>query len=325
MLGCERRAHRTWRHIAVIGLLTLAVFTSACAGGNGEGITPIPTATQPTATTSIGSPAAGSPGTSAPNASPTIATATTTVAATPSVTISIPPGEPAVYGYRIVNTYPHDPTAFTQGLDIADGVLYEGTGLNGKSSLRRVDLETGEVLQQIDIDEQYFGEGIVVFGDSIVQITWQSQLAFVYDRETFELIETHAYPTQGWGLTTDGERLIMSDGSNTIIFRDFETFAEMRRIEVMDGDEPVIRLNELEWVNGEIWANVWQTDTIARIDPATGAVIGWIDLNGLLRPEDQAGATVDVLNGIAVDETTGRIFVTGKLWPVLYEIELVAP
>lgn len=248
-----------------------------------------------------------------------------TVTPTPSVTIALPSGEPPVYGYRIVNTYPHDPTAFTQGLDFEDGVLYEGTGLNGESSLRRVDLESGEVLQQIDIDEQYFGEGIVVLGNSIVQITWQSQIAFVYDRETFELIETHAYPTQGWGLTTDGERLIMSDGSNMIFFRDFDTFAEMRHIEVMDGDEPVIRLNELEWVNGEIWANVWQTDTIARIDPATGTVVGWIDLTGLLRPEDQAGASVDVLNGIAVDEATGRIFVTGKLWPVIYEIELVEP
>ncbi len=206
---------------------------------------------------------------------------------------------------------------------MADGVLYEGTGLNGESSLRRVELETGEVLQQVDLAEEHFGEGIVVVGERIYQITWQSQLAFVYDRETFEVIDTHTYPTEGWGLTSDGERLIMSDGSNRLFFRDPETFAEIRHVDVLDAGEPVTRLNELEWVNGEVWANVWQTDRIVRIDPATGAVLAWIDLTGLLQPEDQAGADVDVLNGIAVDEGTGRIYVTGKLWPVLYEIELV--
>ncbi|HYI14995.1 MAG TPA: glutaminyl-peptide cyclotransferase, partial [Thermomicrobiales bacterium] len=225
--------------------------------------------------------------------------------------------------YSVIRSYPHDPQAFTQGLVFLDGVLYEGTGLNGQSSLRRVDLETGVVLQQIDLAEEYFGEGIVVVGERIYQLTWRSQLAFVYDRETFEVVDNHTYPTEGWGLTSDGERLIMSDGSSTLFFRDPETFAEIRHVEVLDGDEPVTRLNELEWVNGEVWANVWQTDQIVRIDPATGSVLGWIDLTGLLQPEDQAGADVDVLNGIAVDEATGRIFVTGKLWPVLYEIELV--
>ncbi len=234
-------------------------------------------------------------------------------------------GVPPTYGYQIVNTYPHDPRAFTQGLDIADGILYEGTGLNGQSWLRRVEMETGEVLQQADLPEEHFGEGIVVFGERIYQLTYQSQLAFVYDRETFEPIETLSYPTEGWGLASDGERLIVSDGSSTLFFRDPETFAEIRRVEVLDGIEPVNQLNELEWVNGEVWANVWNTDTIVRIDPATGAVVGWIDLTGLLQPEDQGSENVDVLNGIAIDDATGRIFVTGKFWPALYEIELVAP
>lgn len=314
--------------IPIIFLLIASVLLAACNSGNGSDEMPIPTATQPTATTSSSPPAGGSPaatGTPTEPASPAAtAPAMATAAASPTrpaTTSETPP----VYGYRIVNTYPHDPRAFTQGLDIADGVLYEGTGLNGFSSLRRVELATGEVLQQVDLAEEYFGEGIVVLGDRIYQITWQSQAAFVYDRETFEVIETHSYPTDGWGLTSDGERLIMSDGSNILFFRDPETFAETRRVEVLDGGAPVTRLNELEWVNGEVWANVWQTDLIARIDPATGAAIGWIDLSGLLQPGDRGDADVDVLNGIAVDEATGRIFVTGKFWPALYEIELVTP
>jgi glutamine cyclotransferase len=292
------------------------LFLGGCHSWGEVTTTPIPTATPSTAT-------AGASPTSAASPIATVPAATSVATEDASPTTPVTPGEPRHYNYRIVNSYPHDPTAFTQGLDFADGILYEGTGLNGQSSLRRVDLETGEVLQRVDLIEDHFGEGIVVVGDVIYQLTWQSQLALVYDRQSFEQIDSHTYPTEGWGLTSDGQRLIMSDGSSTLFFRDPETFAELRRVEVLDGDEPVTRLNELEWVNGEVWANVWQTDLIVRIDPATGIVVGWIDLTGLLQPSDQGTNQVDVLNGIAVDETTGRIFVTGKLWPVMYEIELV--
>lgn len=227
-----------------------------------------------------------------------------------------------VWGYRVVAEYAHDPEAYTQGLVIDDGALYEGTGLEGRSSLRRVDLETGEVLQRQSLDDQHFGEGVAVFEDRIYQLTWQTGTCFVYDRETFDLQETFSYETEGWGLTTDGDRLIMSDGSNRLVFRDPETFDEVRHVQVLDGDVPVPYLNELEYIGGEVWANVYQTDIIARIDPESGGVTGWIDLTGLLS-SDHAAAPVDVLNGIAQDPDTGRIFVTGKLWPTLFEIELV--
>lgn len=228
-----------------------------------------------------------------------------------------------VWGYRVVAEYPHDPDAYTQGLVMVDGVLYEGTGLEGRSSLRRVDLKTGEVLQSQALDDEHFGEGVAVYGDRIYQLTWQTGTCFVYDRETFELEETFSYETEGWGLTTDGERLIMSDGSSTLVFRDPETFEEVGHVDVRDGGAPVNYLNELEYVNGEVWANVYQTDRIVRIDPESGQVTGWIDLTGLLEPEDFPAQGVDVLNGIALDPATGRIFVTGKLWPTLFEIELV--
>ncbi len=227
-----------------------------------------------------------------------------------------------VAGYRVVNEYPHDRKAFTQGLVYADGVLYEGTGRHGESTLRRVDLETGEVLQSRSLDEIHFGEGIALHGDRIYQLTWQTQTCFVYDRETFAPLDTFSYPTEGWGLTTDGERLIMSDGSNRLTVRDPATFTEVDSLEVVDGDQPVPALNELEYIDGEIWANVWRSDLIARIDPATGRVNSWIDLSGL---RSERWKKVDVLNGIAFDPASGRIFVTGKLWPRLFEIEPVPP
>jgi glutamine cyclotransferase len=228
-----------------------------------------------------------------------------------------------VYTYRIINQFPHDPAAFTQGLVWLDGEFYEGTGLNGQSSLRRVNPETGEVLQQVDLSEQYFGEGIVLWEDKIIQITWQENTAFVYDRETFEQVGEFSYGTEGWGITHDGRQLIMSDGTNTLYFRDPETFAELGWVQVFDGEMPVARLNELEYIDGEVWANIWQTDRIARIDPESGQVTGWVDLSGLL---DGVEITqpVDVLNGIAYDAENGRLFVTGKLWPALFEIEIVA-
>jgi glutaminyl-peptide cyclotransferase len=227
------------------------------------------------------------------------------------------------FGYRVVSEYPHDRRAYTQGLVYIDGVLYEGTGQYGKSTLRRVDLETGEVLQAVGLSKEYFGEGIAVLGDRIYQLTWKSGICVVFDRATFELLEVFTYQTEGWGLTTDGEQLIMSDGTNRLFIRDPETFAELDTIDVYDGVRAIWNLNELEIVDGEIWANVWQTDHIARIDPETGQVTGWIDLTGLLSESDRRTHRVDVLNGIAHDPETDRLFVTGKLWPKLFEIEVV--
>jgi len=228
-----------------------------------------------------------------------------------------------VYSYNVVNTYPHDRSAFTQGLVFEDGVLYEGTGLNGHSTLRRVELETGEVLQIHELPAQFFGEGVTVYENDIIQLTWQSHVGFVYDRDSFELLQEFNYSTQGWGITHDGERLIMSDGTATLYFLDPETFEEIGRVGVYDNDGSVNRLNELEYVQGEIYANVWQTNCIARIDSQTGQVVGWIELKGLLTPEDR-GEPVDVLNGIAYDAENARLFVTGKLWPKLFEIELIS-
>jgi len=227
-----------------------------------------------------------------------------------------------IYGYEIVAAYPHDPNAFTQGLQIIDGELFEGTGLYGKSSLRRVELETGEVLQQIDLAADLFGEGIAVVGERIYQLTWQEQRGFIYDRETFERTDEFRYETEGWGLTFDGEHLVMSDGTNRLFWRDPVTLAVERQVDVVQSDVPVSLLNELEYVDGEIYANVWQSDWIVRIDPETGQVVGWVDLTGLLDGIDLA-QPVDVLNGIAYDAENERLFVTGKLWPRLFEIRLV--
>ncbi len=226
-----------------------------------------------------------------------------------------------VQTYRIVNSFPHDPTAFTQGLAYADGVLYEGTGLHGQSSLRWVNLESGVVLKRRELPRQFFGEGVTVWQDKIVQLTWRSKVGFVYDRQSFELVGKFNYSTEGWGLTHDGRRLIMSDGTSTLYFLDPQSFAETGQVTVRDEEGPVILLNELEYIGGEIYANIWRTDRIARIDPGSGRVLGWIDLRGLLSAEDRQ-RPVDVLNGIAYDHDNGRLFVTGKRWPKLFEIEL---
>jgi glutamine cyclotransferase len=226
------------------------------------------------------------------------------------------------YTFTVVHVYPHDPEAFTQGLVYHDGFLYEGTGLNGRSSLRKVRLETGEVLQHADLAPDYFGEGIAILDDQVFQLTWRSQTGFVYKLSDFSLLRRFSYPGEGWGLTTDGRDLYMSDGSAEIRVIAPAGFREKRRIKVHDGSTPITELNELEWVEGEIFANVWQTDRIARISPATGRVTGWIDLKGLLSPvyKLQEGA---VLNGIAYDARGKRLFVTGKLWPSVFEIQLV--
>ena len=226
------------------------------------------------------------------------------------------------FTYKVINAYPHDRSAFTQGLAFADGVLYEGTGLRGLSTLRKVELETGNILQTRKLPNDDFGEGITIYEDKIIQLTWRSNVGYVYDRKSFELIEEFNYPTEGWGITYDGNRLIMSDGSSYLYFLDPETFEEIGRVEVVDNDIPITMLNELEYVHGEIYANVWLTDRIVRIMPQTGQVKGWIDLEGILSNEgvsEQDG----VLNGIAHDAENERLFVTGKLWPKLFEIELI--
>jgi glutamine cyclotransferase len=226
------------------------------------------------------------------------------------------------FTYKVINSYPHDRSAFTQGLAFADGVLYEGTGLRGLSTLRKVELETGDILQIRKIPNEEFGEGITIYEDKIIQLTWQANLGYVYDRESFELIEEFNYPTEGWGITHDGNRLIMSDGSSYLYFLDPETFEEIGRVAVTDNGIPITLLNELEYVHGEIYANVWLTDRIARIMPQTGQVKGWIDLKGILSNEG-GGEQEGVLNGIAYDAENERLFVTGKLWPKLFEIELI--
>lgn len=227
----------------------------------------------------------------------------------------------AVHSYRIVNTYPHDPQAFTQGLVFDKGFLYEGTGLYGRSSLRKVDLQTGKILKRYELPSHFFGEGLTIFGDQIIQSTWKSNVAFVYDKHSFRLLQVFKYPKESWGITHDGSRLIMSDGTSNLRFLDPRTFKETGRIEVRDTSGPVGRLNELEYVQGEIYANVWRTDRIARISPHSGKITGWIDLTGLLGPQDRY-ESVDVLNGIAYDAENDRLFVTGKLWPKLFEIDL---
>jgi glutamine cyclotransferase len=223
-------------------------------------------------------------------------------------------------GFEIVAAYPHDPNAFTQGLAVADGKLYEGTGQYGASSIRLVDLASGRVLKQRPLNAMYFGEGIAILDGKLYQLTWQNGVGIVYDLATFDLQRTFRYTGEGWGLTHDGKRLVMSDGSATLRFLDPETFAVVEQLVVRDGDRPIDKLNELEYINGEIWSNIWYEDRIARISPKTGAVLGWIDL-GALYPRSARGSEA-VLNGIAYDAAAERLFVTGKNWPQLYEIEI---
>lgn len=227
------------------------------------------------------------------------------------------------YDFKVVRSYPHDPQAFTQGLLYRDGFLYESTGLNGKSSIRKVNLETGKVLQSKDIPPQYFGEGLTVWKDTLVGITWQTQTGFVFDLASFELRNQFAYPGEGWGLAQNGKELVLSDGSATLRFLDPKTFLEVRRVKVTADGIAVDQINELEVVGDEIFANIWHTNTIARIDQNTGKIVGWIDLGKLYPDAGKGPSSENVLNGIAWDADKKRLFVTGKLWPKLYEIKLV--
>ena len=225
------------------------------------------------------------------------------------------------YALKVIHVYPHDPQSFTQGLEYHDGVLYEGTGLEGRSRLLAERLSTGNAFRQVPIDSSLFGEGITVLGGQIYQLTWLGGKGFVYDATTFKRVREFSYPGQGWGLTNDGQHLYMSDGTADIRVWD-TSCQEIRRITVHDGDQPVNMLNELEWIRGELWANVWQTSRIARISPADGHLLGWINATGLLKPGDVTNPDA-VLNGIAYDSRHNRIFITGKLWPKIFEVRVV--
>ena len=226
------------------------------------------------------------------------------------------------YTFEVVRQFPHDPTAFTQGITYHDGFFYEGTGRTGQSSLRQVKPETGQIVRKVDLAPDLFGEGITVLENKVIQLTWLSHLGFVYDLHDFRQLRTFQYAGEGWGLTTDRHDLFMSDGSSEIRVLDANTFAEKRRIKVRDGGKQVDQLNELEFVEGEIYANIWHSDRIARISPQTGKVVGWIDLTGLLGSFYQRQAE-EVLNGIAYDREGKRLFVTGKLWPKIFEIRVI--
>lgn len=225
------------------------------------------------------------------------------------------------YTYTIVNRWPHDQTAFTQGLEYKDGSLYESTGRNGSSSLRIVDLTSGSIKTRVGLEDHYFAEGITLLNGKIFQLTWRNQQGFIYDQKTLSLLGEFSYEGEGWGLTDDGHFLIISNGTNTITFLNPETFQVEKIINVFEDDEPLVDLNELEYVKGEIYANIWHTDKIVRIDPGSGKILGSIDLTGLF-PAEERQEKEAVLNGIAYDQTQDRLFVTGKLWPVLFEIEL---
>ena len=248
-----------------------------------------------------------------------IAAASCSPAPAPTPTVATAPAVP-VYGYQVVATYPHDTTAFTEGLQFVDGAMYESTGMEGTSWVRRFDLATGAVQVQHDVDKQYFGEGMLVLPDKIISITWKNQKGFIYDRATLKPTGEFTYQGEGWALTTDGSKIFMSDGTSRIRTLDPATLQETGGIDFKMNGRPVDQINELEFIKGEIWANIFQSDRIVRIDPATGNVTGVVYLANLLSPQDRRG--VDVLNGIAYDSAGDRIFVTGKYWPKLFEIKL---
>jgi len=248
-----------------------------------------------------------------------LAAALLSLACVPSLAAATIP----VYGYKIVREFPHDPGAFTEGLFYEDGFLYESTGELGASTVRKVRLDTGEVVQQVDTPKGYFGEGIIASGTKLVQLTWQDGVAFVYDKATMKLAGGFRYPGEGWALTRDATHIYMSDGTPTIRVLDPASFQRTGSIDVTANGKPVRQVNELEWVKGEIYANIWQTERIARIDPKTGHVVGWIDLAGLLDVSKLDNPMDDVLNGIAYDDAHDRLFVTGKHWPKVFEIRLV--
>ena len=234
--------------------------------------------------------------------------------------VAVGAGTAPTWRHEVVRSFPHDPDAYTQGLLVRDGFLYESTGQKGRSSLRKVEIETGKVVQRVAVGNQYFAEGLAAWGTQLIQLTWETNLGFVYDRATFKQLRTFTYKGEGWGLADDGKRLVMSDGSPNLRFLDPDTLAEINRVRVLDGPAAVDNLNELEVVQGDIFANVWLTDRIAVIAPATGRVTAWLDLKGLMPAQANPEA---VLNGIAYDAARDRLFVTGKLWPRMFEIRVI--
>lgn len=220
----------------------------------------------------------------------------------------------------VLNTFPHDPGAFTQGLVFHQGCLYESTGLYGQSTLRKKALRTGKTVKAVRLPVQYFGEGIAILGAKIYQLTYQNETGFIYNPDTLKQIGRFKYRGEGWGLTTDGKHLIMSNGTSVITFRTPDSFSTSRIIQVRDGDKPVDGINELEFIRGEIWANIYMKNAICRISPETGKVLGWLDMNALFQKLDPK-YQIDVLNGIAYDPKADRVFVTGKLWPTVFEIK----
>ena len=238
----------------------------------------------------------------------------------PDEAVSPPPSKIPHYEIRVVRAYPHDPQAFTQGLSYAGGFLYESTGLYGSSSLRKVDLTTGRVIRIHRLPPEYFGEGITFSRGRIIQLTWQERRGFVYDPETFRILNSFSFAGEGWGIAWDGRCLIISDGTARLRFLDPDTYREVKSITVKDQGRSVSLINELEYVNGEVFANIWKSDLIARISPSTGEVVGWINLQGIYQGEAE-----DMLNGIAYDEQGGRLFITGKHWPYVYEVQISPP
>jgi glutamine cyclotransferase len=239
------------------------------------------------------------------------------------VKLTYRPKEYQRYTYKIVNKYPHDPDAFTQGLVYHDGILYEGTGIRGQSSIRIVDLESGEIHRIHNLSKDHFGEGITILNGQIIQLTWQSKIGFVYNKEDLDVLKTFEITNEGWGLTNDGSNLILSDGTSTLYFLDPVSFQVVRSVEIYDDDDAVTEINELEYIDGVVYANIWKTDLIALIEPLKGSVIGWIDLSDLKSHIDD-DLKIDVLNGIAYDEESKHLLVTGKYWPILFEIELIS-
>lgn len=237
------------------------------------------------------------------------------------LTIAVAQAATPEYTYKVVHIYPHDPQAFTEGLEYRGGFLYESTGLEGRSTLSKIQLETGRPVQRITLNPTLFGEGITILNEKIVQLTYKTELGFVYEQQSLKRLRTFKYTGEGWSLTNDGEHIYMDDGSSDIRVWDPVTLEEKRRIHVHDGARKIENLNELEWVRGELYANIWKTNRVVRISPSDGRVLGWIDLDGLLTPAESAN--VDVLNGIAYDSFGDRLFVTGKLWPKLFEIKVV--
>lgn len=292
-----------------ISLLACALFIIGCGDGAVGTTTATNAGQQPNATTR---PPVGQK-TQTANSN-----AATDAAAAAEATDEVIP----TYSFKIKNTWPHDKRAYTQGLIFLDGILWESTGQYGSSSLRKVELTTGKVIKQIAVPSKYFAEGMTVFQNKVFQLTWQEQKGFIYDPATFQKQGEFDYSGEGWGLTHDGQSLIMSDGTNAIRFLDPSTLKTTRTISVLDHGVPLDKLNELEYIDGEIYANIWQTDRIVRIEPKSGKILGWIDLTGLLKTKERSGEE-DVLNGIAYDAAGKRLFVTGKMWPKLFEIEIV--